>query len=126
MDVKEIVAEIKEQMMPLGGIRNIYFIGCGGSMASMFSAFYLMKNEAKAIGTNIFTSNEFVFSTPKGLSNQSVCVLCSKTGTPGTVEAAKVANRSGAVTIALTGADDTPMAKAGKYALVYTTRSKGN
>ena len=34
--VKEIVAEIKEKMDKLGGLKHVYFVACGGSKAAIF------------------------------------------------------------------------------------------
>lgn len=126
MQVKDMVKEIKAKMDKVGGLKNVYFIACGGSMASMNSGFYLMKNEAKDIGSNIFTSNEFVYNTPKALDERSVCVIASQKATAETVEAVKVANEKGATTIALTASMETGMAEVGEYVLTYTSRSKGN
>ena len=36
--VKEIVAEIKEKMDKLGGLKHVYFVACGGSKAAIFPA----------------------------------------------------------------------------------------
>jgi len=126
MEIKDIVKEIKVKMEKTGGLKNIYFIACGGSMASMYSGFYLTKNEAKNIGSNIFTSNEFVYSTPKALDEGTVCVIASLKATAETVEAVKLANEKGATTITLTGSMETGMAEVGQYVLTYTSRSQGN
>ena len=36
MEVKEIIAEIKEKMAARGGLKHVYFVGCGGSKAAIF------------------------------------------------------------------------------------------
>ena len=47
--VKEIVAEIKEKMDKLGGLKHVYFVACGGSKAAIFPGLYLLQSEAKTL-----------------------------------------------------------------------------
>ena len=35
-DIKAIVAEILENKKDEGGIKNIYFVGCGGSLGALY------------------------------------------------------------------------------------------
>ncbi len=120
MKIKQIVSEIKNKMDAVGGLKAIYFVACGGSQAAINSAKYLIQCEAKGIATDIFNSNEFVHATPKMLDEQCICVICSLKATAETVEAVKLANRYGAVTVAMTGFPDTDMAKNGQYVIVYS------
>ena len=57
--VKEIVAEIKEKMDKLGGLKHVYFVACGGSKAAIFPGLYLLQSEAKTFSATTYTSNEF-------------------------------------------------------------------
>ena len=34
MEVKNIIAEIKEKMEQRGGLKHVYFVACGGSKAA--------------------------------------------------------------------------------------------
>lgn len=120
MEIKEIIREIKEKMEPVGGLKAVYFVACGGSQAAIYPAKYLMESEAVEIGTKIYNSNEFVHATPKSLDNRCICVICSLKATAETVEAVKTANAKGAVTISMTGFPDTDMAKNGQYTVVYS------
>lgn len=118
--VKEIVAEIKVKMEQAGGLKHVYFIACGGSKAAIFPGLYLLQSEAKTFGATTYTSNEFVHATPKELDERCVAVICSLKATPETVEAVKVANAAGAVTIAMTGSMETGMAQVGQYVVTYS------
>ena len=118
--VKEIVAEIKEKMDKLGGLKHVYFVACGGSKAAIFPGLYLLLSEAKTFSATTYTSNEFVHATPKELDERCVAVICSLKATPETVEAVKTANAAGAVTIAMTGNMQTGMAKVGQYVVTYS------
>lgn len=120
MEIKQIVSEIKTKMDSVGGLKAIFFVACGGSQAAIYSAKYLIQCETKGIATEIFNSNEFVHATPNMLDERCICVICSLKATPETVEAVKVANSHGAVTVAMTGFPDTEMAKTGQYVIIYS------
>lgn len=120
MEIKSIISEIKQKVDPAGGLKAVYFVACGGSQAAIYPAKYLMQSEAKNIATAIYNSNEFVHTTPAALNEQTVCIICSLNATPETVEAVKVANQAGAITIAMTGSPDTLMAQNGQYKVIYS------
>ena len=84
--VKEIVSEIKVKMDQAGGLKHVYFVACGGSKAAIFPGLYLLQSEAKTFGATTYTSNEFVYATPKELDNRCVAVICSLKATPETVD----------------------------------------
>lgn len=118
--VKEIIAEIKEKMGERGGLKHVYFVACGGSKAAIYPGLYLLQSEARTFGATTYTSNEFVYATPKELDERCIAVICSLKATPETVEAVKTANAAGAVTIAMTGSMETGMAQAGQYVVTYS------
>ena len=111
MDIRKMVSEIKEKMDRAGGLKHVYFVACGGSKAAIFPGLYLLQSEAKGFGASTYTSNEFVHVKPKELDNRCIAVICSLKATPETVEAVRMANGKGAVTIAMTGSMETGMAK---------------
>ena len=45
-DIKAIVAEILENKKDKGGIKNIYFVGCGGSLGALYPAKTFMERAA--------------------------------------------------------------------------------
>ena len=118
--VKEIFAEIKEKVEAKGGLKHVYFVACGGSKAAIFPGLYLLQSEAKTFSATTYTSNEFVHATPKQLDGRCVAVICSLKATAETVEAVKVANAAGAITIAMTGSMTTGMAQVGQYVVTYS------
>jgi fructoselysine 6-phosphate deglycase len=120
MDVRNIVADIKTKVDSTGGLKMVYFVGCGGSRAAIYPGKYLLASQAKTFGVGLYTSNEFVHAPPAALDGRCVCVVCSLKATPETVEALELANSKGALTIAMTGNPDTLMAKGGAYPLIYS------
>jgi len=101
MKAKDVILDIKKISKGDGRIASIYFVACGGSFAGFYPAKYLLERESKTLITAMFTSNEFVHAPPKACGKNSIVVLCSMRGTKETCEAAKVAGRLGARTIAL-------------------------
>ena len=120
MEVKQIIAEIKEKMDQRGGLKHMYFVACGGSKAAIFPGLYLIQSEAKNFSATTYTSNEFVHATPKELDERCIAVICSLKATPETVKAVETANAAGAITIAMTGNMQTGMAKVGQYVVTYS------
>ena len=121
MDVAQLVNEIAQVIQSRGGLKSIYFVGCGGSQAALYPGVYFLRSEARGLIVDLYTSNEFVHNPPKDLDDRSIVVCCSLKGTAETVAAARLANAAGAVTIAMTGFPDTPMAEAGQYTLTYSS-----
>ena len=89
MEVKQIIAEIKEKMDQRGGLKHMYFVACGGSKAAIFPGLYLIQSEAKISSATTYTSNEFVHATPKELDERCIAVICSLKATPETVKLSK-------------------------------------
>ena len=120
MTVQEIIAEIKNTLDARGGLRHVYFVACGGSKAAIFPGLYLLQSEAKTFAATTYNSNEFVHALPKEVGANSLVIICSLKATPESVKAVETANAAGAITIAMTGSDQTGMAKAGQYVVVYS------
>lgn len=117
--VIETVEKIKKTMDQRGGLKNVAFVACGGSFASSYPARYMMRAESKTLNVTGYTSNEFVYATPKNIGENSLVVCTSTKATPETVEALKVAKSKGAVTIGLTGYGDSLTAQNADYAIIY-------
>lgn len=64
-DIKNIVAEILENKKDKGGVKSLYFVGCGGSLGALYPAKTFMEKECSNIKSALINSNEFVHSTPK-------------------------------------------------------------
>jgi fructoselysine 6-phosphate deglycase len=100
-------------------VKNIYFVACGGSMASLALGDYFLNREI-SIPSRVYTSNEFIHVNPPGLGEGSIVILRSHSGTtPETVEAAKFAREKGAVTIAISMEADSPLCKEAEYTVHY-------
>lgn len=118
MEIKSLIADIKKER---GEINSLFFVGCGASMADLYPAKFFMEQNALKIRTGLFTSNEFVHSTPASVNEKSIVVACSLGGTtPETVEAAKKAMELGAKVISLTHDAASPLAKNSHCCLVFT------
>ena len=90
-DIKKIIAEIIENKKEKGGVKNIYFVGCGGSLGALYPAKTFMEREAQVLRSAWINSNEFVHSTPKDFGENSIiCLACHKGNTPETIQAAKL------------------------------------
>ena len=102
-DIKAIIAEILEAKKDDGGVKNLYFVGCGGSLGALYPAKELIERESTTLKTGWVNSNEFVHSTPKDFGKNSIiCLACHKGNTPETIAAARMGKQMGAAVIILT------------------------
>ena len=93
------------------GLRNVYFVGAGGSIICSWPAHYLLQQKASFPAFQL-QSDELNSSTPALMGPGSLVVLASYTGkTKETVEAAKTAKASGATVIAA-AKEGSPLAEA--------------
>lgn len=100
-------------------VENIYFVACGGSLASLSTGEYFVDKEVKT-PSKAYTSNEFLYSPPKSLNENSVVILRSHSGTtPETVEAAKFSRNKKALTIAISMDEESPLCQEAEYVLHY-------
>lgn len=95
--VKNAVATINKN----GKLKQVIWVGAGGSFGGFYGANYFMKQESKTIFSSMWTSGEFVYAAPKDIDKNTLVVLCSMRGTRETIDSAKVAKERGATTIAL-------------------------
>lgn len=100
MSMKQVVGRAIDSCQPEGGIKNLYFVACGGSLGGFYPAFYLMERKSKTIHASLFSSNEFVHALPDALGKNSLVLVCSMRGTPETIAAAKAARQRGAYVVA--------------------------
>jgi fructoselysine 6-phosphate deglycase len=93
------------------GLRNVYFVGAGGSIICSWPAHYMLQHKASFPAFQL-QSDELNSSTPSLMGPGSLVVLASYTGTTKeTVQAAKTAKASGATVIAA-AKDGSPLAGA--------------
>lgn len=98
------------------GVKNVYMVGCGGSLAVMMPMQFLISKYSE-LRAEVYNSNEFVHMKPKAFSKDSLYITSSYTGTtPETVAAAQYAKDCGARIIAFTGNLESPLAKLSDFA----------
>ena len=113
-DIKNIIAEILEAKKSKGGVKNLYFVGCGGSLGALYPAKTFMEKECASIKSAWINSNEFVHSTPRDFGENSIiCLACHKGNTPETIEAAKLGKEKGAAVIVLTWLEESEIIEFG-------------
>lgn len=120
-DIKSIVSQIIEQKKEIGGIKSLYFVGCGGSLGALYPAKTFMQRECASIKSEWINSNEFVHGTPKDFGENSVIVIaCHKGNTPETIAAAKLGKEKGASVIILTWLTESEIIPYGDYNIIYS------
>ena len=108
-----------------GGIDKVYFAACGGCKSGAYTANFFISCESKKIKSWVYTAKEFVLCTPKALDENSIVVTLSFSGsTPEAVEAAKLAKSVGAVSVTLTGKEESPLGEQGDYVFYYGDEPK--
>lgn len=101
MELRSIIEKINKEQQAVGGIKNVVWLAAGGSYGGFYSGDYFLNQEASEIRSRNITSNEFVKAPPAFVGKNTLAVICSMRGTPETIEAAKLAKKLGAATIAL-------------------------
>lgn len=125
IDYKKVVQEIIDSRKETGGIDKVYFAACGGSKAGLTLANFFISCESKKIKSWVYTAKEFVLCTPKALDENSIVVTLSFSGsTSEAVEAAKLAKSVGAVSVTLTGKEQSPLGEQGDYVFYYGDEPK--
>lgn len=117
-EVIEVVRKAKSDLDENGGLKQVVFVACGGSLSSSYPARFFMNQEGET-RVQAYNASEFVNATPKNIDRNTLVVGTSTKATAETVEALKKANSLGAITIALSGTADSETAKAGHYKIVY-------
>ncbi|WP_028977532.1 SIS domain-containing protein [Sporolactobacillus terrae] len=117
MELNQIIQSIQSKQSE---ISSVYFVGCGGSKADLYPAFYFLRKNAKKLIAGHFTANEFNYDTPAAVGEHSIVITCSLGGTtPETVEATSLAKSLGAHTIAVTHAPQSPLTKDADYVVTH-------
>ena len=102
----------------MGTVNAVYFVACGGSQAVLMAGYIFDKETT--VPSHVYTANEFMYDTPKSLNEQSLVISCSHSGnTPETVAATKLAREKGAMTIALSNAEGSPLWNAAQCPVHY-------
>ncbi|MCD8121377.1 MAG: SIS domain-containing protein [Clostridiales bacterium] len=116
-----IVSEILAMRREKGGVKQIYFVGCGGSLGALYPAANFMQRESMTIKSGWINSNEFVHSTPKDFGENSLLVVaCHRGNTPETIAATKLGREKGAAVIVLTWLEESEILSYTEYPVFYT------
>ncbi|SFG79122.1 SIS domain-containing protein [Sporolactobacillus nakayamae] len=100
-------------------INHFYFVACGGSKAFLQVASYIFDKEIET-PSSIYSANDFNYRSPKALNENSIVITCSHSGTtPETVEATRISRQKGALTIALSNQQDSPLWQAAEFPIQY-------
>lgn len=101
------------------GLRNVFLVGCGGSLTAAYPVQYLLETRAQFPVFHL-NSDEFNHRRPALLGEGSLVLVSSHTGTTKeTVAAAHYAREAGARVAALTRSADSPLARAAHVAFTY-------
>ena len=87
------------------GIKNIFLLGCGGSLMVMYPAKYILETNSD-IPLYVYNAGEFITTKPQTLTENSLVILSSYSGTTDeVVKAYNYANEVGASTLAFSSKD---------------------
>ena len=118
--IREITAKIFEDKKEAGGVKSLYYVGCGGSFGALVPAANFMQRESTVLRNAVISSNEFLHSTPKDFGpNSIICLSCHKGNTPETIAAAKLGKEKGAAVILLTWLENSEIIPYGDYVVRY-------
>ena len=118
--IREIVAKVFEDKKAVGGVKSLYFVGCGGSFGALVPAANFMQRESTVLRSAAVSSNEFLHSTPRDFGvNSIICLSCHKGNTPETIAAAKLGKEKGAAVILLTWLEESEIIPYGDYIVRY-------
>ena len=120
IQIKKIISEILAARRNDGGVKSLYFVGCGGSRGALYAAQTFMERESTQIRSALISSNEFVHNPPKDFGKNTIlCVSCHKGNTPETIAAAKLGKDRGAAVIILTWLEKSEIVQYGDYIVNY-------
>jgi fructoselysine-6-P-deglycase FrlB-like protein len=103
------------------GVRHVYFVGSGGSWASMWSG-KLLCDRLVPVAADVSLSYDLVWRSPRRLGPDALVFLASYSGqTEDTLAALRFARDRGARTVALVGKPGTPIGEEADEALVYSS-----
>lgn len=110
VDQRAAIGDVVDRVVE-AGLRNVWFVGAGGSLICSDPAHYLLRRKAD-IPVFQLQSDELNCSTPRLMGPGSLVVLASYTGTTKeTVAAARTAKAAGATVIAV-AKEGSPLAEA--------------
>jgi fructoselysine-6-P-deglycase FrlB-like protein len=120
-EIKSLVASIIANKKDVGGVKQVYFVGCGGSLGALYPAKNFMEIEARSLKCGWFNSGEFFNNPPKDFGKNSVIILaCHKGNTPETIAAAAFGKKNEATVVLLTWLEESKIIQYGEHVIYYT------
>lgn len=102
------------------GLKNVFLVGCGGSLNDFGSLHYVLESRSQNFPVFHLNSNELVVRRPAQLGAGSVVLIASHHGTTKeTLEAARVARETGARIVAFTKDLTTPLVPLADDVFIY-------
>jgi fructoselysine-6-P-deglycase FrlB-like protein len=99
---------------------EVFLVACGGSLVDLYPARFFLASESRSLRTDLYTSNEFVHAAPEALGERSVVIICSHGGeTPESVDATRIAQAKGSLTVTLTHNESARIASFSDHNVVY-------
>lgn len=115
--------EIEALVAQLGEVKNVYFLGAGGSYAEMMPYAFLLQTKSTLPGVAAI-AQEFMLAPDTAFGEGSLAVFVSATGsTPDVNKAIEWAKEKGAITVGFTGEPDSPFAKSLDHVFISSAHS---
>ncbi len=112
--VRELAREAKA-----AGVESVFFVGSGGSWASMYSGTYLC-DRLTTLPTSVHLSYDLTWRKPRRLGPKALVFLASYSGgTEDTLAALRYANEAGARTVVLVAKADSPIGREADETIAY-------
>jgi fructoselysine 6-phosphate deglycase len=112
--VRELAVEARAS-----GVQTAYFVGSGGSWASMYSGKYLC-DRLTTLASDVMLSYELIWRAPLRLGPDSIVFIASWSGgTEDTLAALRHAKEAGARTVALVRSADSPIGREADVCVAY-------
>ncbi len=127
-----LATESRQQAADLGrelgqkGLKRLYFVGCGAPNRIMLILEYWAQRYVTDLDVRRYFPAEFVHQNPAALDENTLVFLGSHSGTTKeTVEAAEFLKDKGCITVGVTQKEDSPLAQAVQYPLLYGESDSG-
>lgn len=109
-----------QQAVAARAVENVYFVACGGSLATLYPGKYILERETAAVSTGAYTAAEFLNDPPARLGEKSLVVLNSqKRRHAGDRRGGTAGRRRGALTAAFTTTPGSALEQAADHIVYY-------
>ncbi|MFQ9678833.1 MAG: hypothetical protein ACLRZH_00800 [Ruthenibacterium lactatiformans] len=60
-----------QQAVAARAVENVYFVACGGSLATLYPGKYILERETAAVSTGAYTAAEFLNDPPRAWAKRA-------------------------------------------------------